>query len=52
MIVVLSGEGAADIGACTNQQGLCSGSDFLPGPMTVLIDQALEQKIGYSILNH
>ena len=52
MIVVLSGEGAADIGACTNQQGLCSGCDFLPGPMTVLIDQALEQKIGYSILDY
>lgn len=51
MILVLSGEGATDLGACTNGHGRCDGTEFAVGPITVLIDQMLEQKLGYSVLD-
>ena len=41
MIVVLSGEGRSDLGACRNAQGHCSGDTFAPGPMTVLVDKEI-----------
>lgn len=41
MIVVLSGEGRSDLGACNNAQGYCSGDTFALGPMTVLVDQEI-----------
>lgn len=42
MILLVSGEGARDIGACCNGQGECSGTDFRPGPMAVIIDKLVE----------
>jgi hypothetical protein len=36
MIVVLSGEGPSDLGACNNAQGMCRKPEFVHGPMTVL----------------
>lgn len=49
MIVVLSGEGATDLGACSNARGVCSGEDFSLGPMCVLLDQLLQEPLGYSL---
>ncbi|MEI6707756.1 MAG: hypothetical protein WCK96_11545 [Methylococcales bacterium] len=49
MIVILSGEGKSDLGQCKNAQGICSGDDYQLGPMAVLVDQMLEQRLGYSL---
>jgi hypothetical protein len=49
MMVILSGEGKTDFGQCINGQGICSGDDYQLGAMAVLVDQMLEQKIGYSL---
>lgn len=49
MKVVLSGEGPTDLGSCTNAQGLCGGDDFTIGPMTVLLAQAIEPRLGYDL---
>lgn len=50
MIFVLSGEdGDTDLGKCLNSQGQCEGDDFKIGPMTVLLDQMLELRLGYSV---
>jgi hypothetical protein len=50
MIFVLSGEdGDSDLGKCVNAQGSCEGEDFKIGPMTVLLDQLLEPRLGYSV---
>jgi hypothetical protein len=49
MILLLSGEGATDLGCCNNTQGDCSDSDFSIGPIGVLIDKLMEPKIGYSM---
>jgi hypothetical protein len=51
MIFVLSGEGITDLGACTNALGLCEGNDFRIGPMTTLLSQMSESKLGYAILD-
>ena len=49
MKVVLSGEGPTDLGSCTNAQGRCGGDDFKTGPMTVLLAQAIEPRLGYDL---
>ena len=49
MIFVLSGEGPTDLGSCNNAQGKCSGDDFDIGPMTVLIEQLVEHRVGYQL---
>ncbi|MFA6545343.1 MAG: hypothetical protein WCS99_13075 [Limisphaerales bacterium] len=51
MIFVVSGEGTSDMGACTNPMGQCSGVDFLPGPMAVIVDKLVEREINYSLLD-
>lgn len=50
MIVVLSGEGPTDLGCCNTGTGVCSSPNFIPGPMTVLVDNLIDQKQGYSPL--
>lgn len=50
MIVVLSGEGASDLGQCTNNQSECSIPEFSPGPMTVIADKAIAMSLEYSPL--
>ncbi len=50
MIFVVSGEGPSDIGACTNQLGMCSGADFRAGPMAFIIDKLVERDAGFSLL--
>ena len=49
MIFVLSGEGHTDLGSCNNAQGRCSGDDFDIGPMTVLIEQLIESRVGFRL---
>ncbi len=51
MIFIVSGEGASDIGVCTNGMGECKNNDFKPGAMTVLIDKIVGTIINYSILD-
>lgn len=50
MIVVLSGEGSSDLGACNNAQGFCHKPEFVHGPMTVLVDKEIETRLGFSML--
>lgn len=49
MILIVSGEGPTDIGTCTTTQGRCSGADFKPGPMGVMVDKIAEDELGYSL---
>ena len=50
MIVVLSGEGPSDLGQCNNAQGECRIPEFDIGPMTLLVDQIIEERLQYSVL--
>ncbi|MEO5332793.1 MAG: hypothetical protein H7839_12280 [Magnetococcus sp. YQC-5] len=52
MILVLSGEGATDFGSCTNGFGSCWNQDFAMGPMTVMLEQMLFLRIGYSVCDY
>lgn len=49
MRVLLSGEGPTDLGCCTNSLGTCEGTDFKLGPMTVLLAQAADPRLGYDL---
>lgn len=49
MRVLLSGEGPTDLGSCNNSNGRCEGEDFRLGPMTVLLAQAAEPRLGYDL---
>ncbi|MBI3229450.1 MAG: hypothetical protein HYZ45_04465 [Burkholderiales bacterium] len=49
MILILSGEGPCDLGACCNAQGVCQLEDYRPGPMAILVDELISQKLAYSI---
>lgn len=51
MRVLLSGEGPTDLGTCTNAIGVCEGSDFRIGPMTVLLSQMAAPRLGYELLD-
>jgi hypothetical protein len=50
MIVVLSGEGSSDLGQCENAQSLCRIPEFIPGPMTVIVDKIIKASFDYSLL--
>ena len=50
MLLILSGEGATDIGRCLRPVGICPGGDFVVGPMSILFDQIVSVRMGYSIL--
>ncbi|WAR43346.1 hypothetical protein [Methylomonas rapida] len=52
MILVLSGEGPTDFGACSNALGRCSGEDITLGPLTVLVDQMITMLKGHSVLDN
>jgi hypothetical protein len=51
MYFLLSGEGATDLGACTDSTAACEGMDYLHGPMTVIVDQIVEAHHHYSLLD-
>lgn len=50
MIVVCSGEGVTDLGACINQAGFCQGDMYRVGPLAVVIDYVVEECLQYSPL--
>lgn len=52
MIFVLSGEGPTDLGGCANSQGRCTNGDFSVGPMTVILEQLLAPRIGFSLRDY
>jgi len=49
MYLLLSGEGPTDIGYCNMALRQCKGSEFLPGPMAVMVDKLVEQAQGYEL---
>ncbi len=51
MFLILTGEGPSDIGACKAPIGLCRSEGFRPGPMAVLVDQAVSERLHYSVLS-
>jgi hypothetical protein len=50
MFFLISGEGKTDMGQCAFGQSRCSGSEFQPGPMGLILDRLLEGMIDYSPL--
>lgn len=48
MILLVSGEGPTDIGRCDEGAEVCSGADFIAGPMAVLIDKLAETEWRFS----
>jgi hypothetical protein len=51
MMLLLSGEGPSDIGTNLGGGPMCEGAQFKPGPMSVIIDQLTELRLGYSLLD-
>jgi len=51
MFFLLSGEGVTDIGAGKKDTPLCQGEDFVRGPMAVIVDQIVQARHSYSILD-
>jgi hypothetical protein len=49
MYLLLSGEGAGDIGVCNHSAEDCNRSNFNEGPMTLIIDQFVETVLGYEM---
>lgn len=50
MIVVCSGEGVSDLGACINHAGFCQDEMYKLGPLTYVIDYIIEEVMQYSPL--
>lgn len=50
MYLLLSGEGPTDMGEGRIALPVCEGSDFLPGPMAVIVDRICAASLGYSVL--
>lgn len=49
MILVLSGEGPTDLGRCNTGSEQCQDKAFDIGPMAVIADKIIEERIGYSL---
>ncbi len=50
MYFLLSGEGPTDMGVGTGAAVICEGDDYQCGPMAILVDQIVESKHNYSLL--
>ena len=50
MYFLFSGEGPTDLGVGTSAALICEGPEYLPGPMTIMADQVVQAKRGYSPL--
>ncbi|MBK8091683.1 MAG: hypothetical protein IPK32_06780 [Verrucomicrobiaceae bacterium] len=50
MIIIVSGEGATDIGYCTDAAAICEPPEFQPGAMGAFIDALVSPIWGYSPL--
>jgi hypothetical protein len=51
MFFLLSGEGITDLGASVSDAEVTEPGDFTIGPLTVMVDQIVEAKHGYSMLD-
>lgn len=51
MYFLFSGEGPTDLGVGTGGSVICEGDDYDCGPMAVVVDQIVESKHGYSLLD-
>jgi hypothetical protein len=51
MYFLFSGEGAADLGTCADSAATCEGNDYQRGPMTIVVDQMVEARHHYSLLD-
>lgn len=51
MYFLFSGEGATDLGACADGSATCEANDYQAGPMTVIVDQIVEARHHYSLLD-
>ena len=47
MYLLLSGEGAGDIGICNPSAESCDAGTFKAGPMAWIVDQLIESFLGY-----
>ena len=47
MYLLLSGEGSGDIGACDPENATCDRDTFKAGPMAWIVDQVVENALGY-----
>ncbi len=52
MMLLLSGEGATDLGSCNNSLPTCSLPQFNVGPLAVMVDQLMQGTLGYSIIQN
>ena len=50
MYFLFSGEGPTDLGLCANKGNACDGQAYNHGPMTIIVDQIVEEEHGYSFL--
>ena len=50
MYFLFSGEGPTDLGLCVDNAPTCEGDKYQHGPMTVMVDQIVEQRHQYSLL--
>ena len=50
MYFLFSGEGPTDLGLCATDTDMCEGEAYNHGPMTIIVDQIVEKKHGYSLL--
>ena len=50
MFFLLSGEGTTDLGAGTSDAGVSVGKHYTVGPLTIMVDQIVEERHGYSML--
>jgi hypothetical protein len=50
MYFLFSGEGPTDLGMCADGAATCEGSQYLHGPMTVIVDKIVESRHHYSLL--
>ena len=50
MYFLFSGEGPTYFGIGSGTAVICAALEFLPGPMAVIVDQIVEQRHGYSLL--
>lgn len=48
MLFLVSGEGPSDIGECTDGAFICETAAFRTGPMSVIVDQVVMKRHGYS----
>lgn len=51
MYFLFSGEGPTDLGLCDSGADDCEGAAFNHGPMAIIVDQIVEAKHGYSLLD-